>query len=414
MHIVLFRYSARVVKLKYLYNRNVVIIAPEVQRKKYEDYPAEGNNLPKVIFLEDFILPNIILEIRRISQNTEVESITTLSEEDMDIVGFLNDHFVEKNTHSVSNLLFKDKYFMRSFLVGVVNQPYFRLLESENDLRVFWNNCKSSAAILKPRNEAGSNGIKKVYPNEKIDSVYFEKNYIIEEYIDIDNMITCDGYSIGSEIKRFYVHEYEELLFNTLSSSGYYLVRTSSLYNDSEKIEYIEKALEECRKVLNVFSINSEITPFHFEWFLELSTGKIVFCEVGKRFGGGDIPQLIEDSHGVDVIKEYWDILTNSQGLKKINFSKVISRPANISATFALYRKQGKVIEVPDEKELAWAKKVYIFIKPNTYYKVSENVVENSMLVQFNCKNSCEFEKRLDELKHISQKFKYVITDSGE
>lgn len=37
-------------------------------------------------------------------------------------------------------------------------------------------------------NEAGSNGIKKVYPNEKIDSVYFEKNYIIEEYIDIDNM----------------------------------------------------------------------------------------------------------------------------------------------------------------------------------------------------------------------------------
>ncbi len=124
--------------------------------------------------------------------------------------------------------------------------------------------------------------------------------------------------------------------------------------------------------------------------------------------------QLIEDSHGVDVIKEYWDILTNSQGLKKINFSKVISRPANISATFALYRKQGKVIKVPDEKELAWAKKVYIFIKPNTYYKVSENVVENSMLVQFNCKNSCEFEKRLDELKHISQKFKYVITDSGE
>ncbi|HGS1382775.1 TPA: carboxylate--amine ligase, partial [Streptococcus pneumoniae] len=103
MHIVLFRYSARVVKLKYLYNRNVVIIAPEVQRKKYEDYLAEGNNLPKVIFLEDFILPNIILEIRRISQNTEVESITTLSEEDMDIVGFLNDHFVEKNTHSVSN-----------------------------------------------------------------------------------------------------------------------------------------------------------------------------------------------------------------------------------------------------------------------------------------------------------------------
>ena len=54
MHIVLFRYSARVVKLKYLYNWNAVIIAPEVQRKKYEDYLAEGNNLPKVIFFRRF------------------------------------------------------------------------------------------------------------------------------------------------------------------------------------------------------------------------------------------------------------------------------------------------------------------------------------------------------------------------
>ncbi len=96
----------------------------------------------------------------------------------MDIVGFLNDHFVEKNTHSVSNLLFKDKYFMRSFLVGVVNQPYFRLLESENDLRVFWNNCKSSAAILKPRNEAGSNGIKKFTLTRKLIQCILKKTIL--------------------------------------------------------------------------------------------------------------------------------------------------------------------------------------------------------------------------------------------
>ena len=140
----------------------------------------------------------------------------------------------------------------------------------------------------------------------------------------------------------------------------------------------------------------------------------MVFCEVGKRFGGGDIPQLIKDSHGVDVIKEYWDILTNPQVLREKNPSKVLSRPASISATFALYRSQGKVVEVPDKKELAWANKVYIFIKPNDYCQASENIVENSMLVQFNCNNNDEFEKRLNELKQISQKFKYVITDSGE
>ncbi|WP_373660634.1 acetyl-CoA carboxylase biotin carboxylase subunit family protein [Streptococcus sp. E24BD] len=412
MHIVLFRYSARVAKLDYLYGKDVIIISPENQKQKYDDYSNEGHQLPKVIFLEDFTLPNIVLEVRRISKSTKIDSITTLSEEDMDIAGFLNDHFVESNTSSLSNLLFKDKYLMRSFLVGVVNQPYFRLLESENDLRIFWDNCVSSVGILKPRNGAASNGIKKIYRNEKIATDYFEKNYIIEECIQIDKMITCDGYSIGNEIKRFYVHEYGELLLDTLSSSGYYLVRTSSLYNSND--EYIETAMEECNKVLDVFSVDSEITPFHFEWFFDLSTGKTVFCEVGKRFGGGDIPKLIEDSYGVDIIAEYWDIVTNPYVLKEIDYSEEISRPTSISATFALYRKQGKVVEIPDEKELSWANKLYIFIKLDDYSKVSENIVENSMLVQFNCKNNSEFEKRLDDLKQISQKFKYVDTDLGE
>ena len=56
MHIVLFRYSARVVKLEFLSNKNVVVLAPEAQKQKYDTYLSEGHSLPNVIFLKDFVV----------------------------------------------------------------------------------------------------------------------------------------------------------------------------------------------------------------------------------------------------------------------------------------------------------------------------------------------------------------------
>lgn len=405
MHIVLFRYSARVVKLEFLSNKNVVVLAPEAQKQKYDTYLSEGHSLPNVIFLKDFILPNIILEIRKINQNNIIESITTLSEEDIDIAGILNDHFVCKNTKAVSNLLFKDKYYMRSFLTGIVKQPNFRLLESKNDLDLFWNSCNTSIAVLKPKNLAGSLGVKKITQKDVIGPEYYTGNYIVEEYVSINKMITCDGYAMGNKIKRFYIHEYEELLLDSLSSSGYYLIRTSSLYDKQE--DFIKIAYDNCSEVLNVFSVNDEVTPFHFEWFFDFSTKEIVFCEVGKRFGGADIPQLILDSFGVDILKEYWEILTDKNYQEKLDYLEEFSFPHTISATFSLYKDSGTVVKTPSKDQLKWANKVYIFVKPGDYSRKSINIVENSMLIQFNCKNDFEFNKRVAELREISNEFEY-------
>lgn len=405
MHIVLFRYSARVVQLDYLAHKDVLVIAPENQRKKYESYLKEGHPLPRILFLEDFVLSEIILEIRKIHQKHKIESITTLSEEDMEMAGFLHDHFVCKNTRSVSNLLFKDKYYMRSFLTGIVKQPYFRLLESKEDLECFWKVARTSKAILKPRNQAGAVGVKKITSNSEIPEEYYAGKYLVEEYISIDKMITCDGYAMGRHIKRFFVHEYEELLLDSLSSSGYYLIRTSTLYE--ERADLLELAYESCQKVLAIFSVRDEVTPFHFEWFFDFATKEMVLCEVGKRFGGADIPQLILDSYGVDILKEYWEILTDKESAKKVGDAKGFSFPQRISATFSLYRDNGRILAIPAKDQLEWANKVYIFVKPGEDSKKAENIVENSMLVQFTCKNKLELDQRIKELKELSKKFKY-------
>ncbi|MDS5257010.1 hypothetical protein RLB74_06455 [Streptococcus pneumoniae] len=235
MHIVLFRYSPNVIKLECLVGKNALIIAPRRQIEKYESLLSDGKKI-NVIYLEDYSLPNLVLEIRRLAKTTKIDSITTLCEEDMDIAGLLHNHFVDKNSVLASNLFFKDKYYMRSFLIGLVEQPYFKLLEKPKDLDIFWKNCRSDSALVKPRNSAATIGIKRVFKNDILDDEYFNKQYIIEEYISLKNMLTCDGYSVLNGISRFYVHEYEQLLLETFTNSRYYLVRTSYLYNSNNSL----------------------------------------------------------------------------------------------------------------------------------------------------------------------------------
>jgi len=134
MKIILNRYSARIFRLDYIYdNDNFIILAPKERENKYDESIKRGDREAKVIFLEDYTLPNLVVKIRALKKEFLIDSITTLCEEYVDWAGFLDDHFVEKNTKSVSNLMFKDKFYMRSFLTDIVEQPYFRLLESEND-----------------------------------------------------------------------------------------------------------------------------------------------------------------------------------------------------------------------------------------------------------------------------------------
>lgn len=170
MFIVISKDSHRVVMLNHLTNTNTLVIAPSYQEERYEKFLAQGYSVPKVKFLKDFTLPNIVLEIRKVQLSNEVQSITTLSEEDMDWVGILHDHFVNKNTKYVSNILFKDKYLMRSLLIDKVAQPYFRLLSNIDDYNIFWINSSTDKAIIKPRYGSGSERVIKLNRGENIET----------------------------------------------------------------------------------------------------------------------------------------------------------------------------------------------------------------------------------------------------
>lgn len=405
MKVILNKYPAVAFRLNYIYDEQFIIIAPSSKAKKFEKSLKDGEHVAKIIFLEDYTLPNLVSSIRDISKEVEIESIITQCEEYIEWAGFLNDHFVKKNTVAVSNVMFKDKFIMRSFLHDVVEQPYFRLLESKKDLEKFWNVSDSEIAIIKPRKGAACTGIKKIKKNTILDDRYFDGNYIIEDFINIDKMITCDGFSLGEAVKRFFVHDNVELLLESITSKGYYLLRTSEFYRD---LDLIKKAYSECQKVLKVFSVNDELTPFHFEWFFDISKKSLVFCEVGKRFGGGDIPDLIEEAYNIDILKEYWQIMASKDNSQKISFGEKIAIPQKISATYAAYVQSGLVDSVPSLDDLKWASRFYIGLKIGDIVQKSDNIIDNSMVVRFTSENEDDFCKKLKEINRVHQKIKYI------
>lgn len=409
MKIVLFRYSPYAIMPNYI-DDDTILLVPKSVESKYCNFAKDGYRLPQIEYIDDFVLPEIVRLIRNLSKKNRITSISTLSEEDMGWVGLLADYFVNNLTTYGSNTLFKDKYYMRSFLIDIVNQPYFRLIKGIEDIEIFFNNIKSDSAIIKPRCEAGAEGVFRYNKGEVIkDKSIFQGNYIIEELVDINRMLTADGYAIGSKIKRFFSHDYPEgLLLDSMEDDGCgeLIVRTNGLYDTNRDILY--KVLEGCKRILNEISVQDEMTPFHFEWFYDEKKSKIVFCEVGKRFGGGSIPQLIQEAFNIDILKEYWSQMKYGEDKSILEVSSNnISVPSKIACTYAPYKKKGLVINSPSDEEFDFFIKYWKYVKVGDVFEMPHSIVENAFIGIFISISEEEYAEQIVKARKLSQKIKY-------
>lgn len=276
-------------------SKNITYIVPE---SKLDSYKAFSN----VIYLTDINFKEVYLALKKCDLSN-IEDIFTLDEECMDWVGILKSIFIPTASVS-SNFLFKDKYFMRSALQGVIEEPDFEYLNLDNIQDDFYID-----SLAKPRTSDSAKGIlrfsKRVDLKKLMNSQYYLGNneYMVEEFVDYDKMFTVDGYTDFHNHERFFSHEYNSKI-SDFSSTGYLTLHTSSFYYTNP--EKLKQLFMLSKKVLSCLASKNEIVPFHFEWFYSTKKDKFTFTEVGKRFGGAKIPELIKYSFGVDILKEYW------------------------------------------------------------------------------------------------------------
>lgn len=398
MDIIIFRYNPKVISLENAEQQSLLIIAPSQQRKNYEALGLYHN----VIYLDDFTLPTFFQTLRKLQQQNQITSITTLAEEDIDWVGLLADHFVNHNSLYASHSFFRDKYLMRCALIDIVNQPPFRLLASKEDLARFWQQTDYDTAVIKPRFGAGSENIIKVKRNElDLDSRYFTGQYLIEAFLPFKKMLTCDGIAIGEQIQAIFSHEYEQPLLDSLNNEKELVIRTNHLYQTHP--QFLEHIFQACKHVLTTITTHNTLTPFHFEWFYDEQREIFYFCEVGKRFGGAKIPKLIKYSFGVDLLKHYWAILQGKQKAEE----RPILFPSQISTTYSKYNTAGQLINCPDKSEFDWCEEVNINVSPLQITENAQSVMDSAITVLFISQNEEEYQTKLTQIRQLASRFHY-------
>ena len=397
MKLILNRYTPNTIQIQDLVKniqQGYILIQPSSLKDKFDDLLIK-NNFYKcdILYIDDYVLPEIVRVVRKLSKKYNIESITTLCEEDMTVAGLLNDYFVSRNSVSSSNISFKDKYVMRSYLIDIVKQPYFRLITDIDDIRKFFEKSTVDTAIVKPRDSAGGAGVKKINRSEVVEEYFEERwleNYIIEERVSMSKMLTCDGYSIGSNIKRIFFHEYEELVLDSLIDGKPIVVHTHSAYFSN--IKFLNMVKEEVKKILTHLTVTDELTPFHFEFFYDINSEKIVFCEVGKRFGGGKIPTLIQESFKINILEEYWQLLFSSDSDL---ISSNLLLPSKISTYYQAPRRDGEVKWVPNFENIPWITQFRCFVYKDEITNAAQSVVESTFYCIFISETLDEYSKNI-------------------
>lgn len=314
------------------------------------------------------------------AEGEKITDIFTLQEEIMDWVGVLKAIFVPGKT-GVSDVLFKDKYYMRSVLKQEIAEPNFYELTENSAVESIHE------GMIKPRRADSTKGInyfKAPLPlsSLKNQSGYLsDKDLLVESFVHYDRMFTVDGYTDFQGHSRFLSHEYNNKL-SDFKKTGYFTLHTSSFYYQDQRL--LQKLFALSKQALQALNVEKDITPFHFEWFYSDKDQSFVFTEVGKRFGGAKIPKLVKQSFGVDLLEEYWKMQEGRA--KEIDWERTLS-PRVCSSSYVQLTNGKTMMESLEDKipDLFTYEQNYPIGEPS---RAAESIGDAFFLAQFTSRDA--------------------------
>lgn len=389
-HVVVYRYGPTSVELWELNRRaDVVIVAPAAMRSKYDQLGIEDE---KVHYIERFDLPEMARALKELREAGPILSVTTLAEEDLIAVAYLSERFTGAIGELRRAYQFQDKLYMRLAAEGACPQPRYRPLERET-ASTPEELISEGFGVVKPRREMGALGVRLLTDLPHEVPVGETTDCLVEELVPHSRMLTCDGYAANGRIQRFYVHEYDAPVLESLGRLGTISLGTSEIYAQQPKL--VTKLRDLCQSVLDSFDISAvRVQPFHFEFFID-NEGEPVFCEVGGRFGGMSIPRLIRYEYGVNVLEEYWNILLGGQ--VEVPESDAPEEPTKWARCLLKYGEPGRVVRAPSKDDFDFAESVWIYAVPgSTRSEGADRLTDNSLIVELVGRNPAELEALTD------------------
>lgn len=372
-----------------------LIVVPDITNS------PEFTNSEEIITKVDAIL-------ERFETQINIDYVVAFAEQNIELLGFLTDHYRASGISSIQAQWFRDKYTMKQRAKEAgIKCPLFALWSNVDERKRFYKELllmcqkknKPISIILKPRKRWGAEGINRFSSIEALEAhmqSYAEglDDWLLEEYISGDvfhvDTVVKDGRAILYLVEKYGV----PLLDIANSQQSHFIDYTidpaSKIGNELLKVH---------QDVVKAFGLGTGMT--HIEFFVEADTGEVILCEAAARPPGMDIPKLHEIAVERNDFSVFGDALTDCE------FKDVITSNSFVGL-ICFTPRAGKLIEVDslekfDDPEIVYKEQN---IQLGTVFRSTDY---HNELGRIYIKTESE-ERCISLLKKYAEKFNYQVT----
>lgn len=322
--------------------------------KKIEHKPWPRESIDEFFYLENndnsFDTYQTLLEgSAHLMRTRKIDLVVALDDFDVEKAALVREHFRIPGMGQTTARYFRDKLAMR--VQAEDNQipvPGFSALFNDLEITNFLENT-TGPWLVKPRSEASSSGIKKVFSkNEAWDWIHGlgegRHNFLIETFKPGD-VYHIDSLIINKEVVFERCSQYLSTPFEVAHGGGIFrsvTVEFGSL--DQQALSLIN------HQVMKAFGM--KFSASHTEVIKCHEDGNYYFLETASRVGGAHLAEMVEASSGINIWKEWAKIETAVAEKKPYILPKIEKKYSGILISLSSH--QWPNMDVFDDKEIFW------------------------------------------------------------
>lgn len=246
--------------------------------------------------------PDLVHGVSYLARDRQIDRIVALDDFDVETAAHLREHLRIPGMGETTVRYFRDKLAMRmqAHEQGIPVPEFVHVLNYDR-LRDYMEQVPPPW-VLKPRSEAGSVGIKKLYSSEELwrtlDILGDKQSYYVLEHFLPGGVYHVDSIISEREVVFAVAHQYARPPMSVMHEGGIFVSRTLPR---GEAEEQLLEALN--REVIQAMGMVRGVT--HAEFIRADADGRFYFLELAARVGGANIDRMVEAAAGINPWAEW-------------------------------------------------------------------------------------------------------------
>lgn len=286
--------------LRELHAQGCRVLLITLNSLKEVGWPREA--IDEIYYMENmYQRPQMINAVSYLARSEQIDRIIALDDFDVETAATLREHLRVPGMGDTTARFFRDKLAMRVKAEGAVRVPRFCHVLNYDNLRAFMSEVPAPW-VLKPRSEASSVGITRLYESEALwrtlDSLGDrQSNYVIEQYVPGD-VFHVDSIVSEREVLLAECHQYASPPLDITLEGGLFSSRTVPRGSAEE-----ERLQQLNARLIDLLGLLRGVT--HTEFIRGREDGEYYFLETAARVGGANIAEMVEAATGINLWREW-------------------------------------------------------------------------------------------------------------